>query len=282
MKFLKSLLAGTLSMTMVIFASPASADTILLSSTPRTGYFDLGDAPDIYGTTYDPTVVGSNGARHADGTNLYLGGSPTTGGAPDYETNTIPAIPPAGFATWDDLNGAVDEEKGVTFRGSFTQQFGTTMCNSNPLFYQSGCWGKVEVAVTVNRSAYSGSVFLDGWLDWAHDGTFDQTGLEHILTDSWDPTALGAWGSDTQTFTYWFLDGEGPTGPFYARFRVSEAANTPTGARGFGEVEDYGGLGHAQGVPEIDATSSTSALALLLGSLALLGERRRRRSSTAA
>ena len=214
MKYLKScVLASTLSMSMAAFAGPA-VDPILFSSIPLQGYYDFGDAPDSYGTTYDPNVLGSNGARHADGTKLYLGSS-TAGGAPDYETNTVPAAPPDGFAKWDDLNGSVipNEETGVAFRGSFTQNGGTTMCNSDPLFYQSGCWGKVDVTVTVNDRSNSGPVFLDGWLDWGHDGTFDETGFEHILTAKWDPTDLTGWASDTQTFTYWFYDGPGPNGP---------------------------------------------------------------------
>lgn len=263
------LLLGVLATAMLSLAGPASAD-IQFSSTPQPGYFDFGDAPDSYGTT-----LAANGARHSDGTTLFLGG---VGGAPDYSTDTVAAPFYGALALWDDQNGPVvpNEEAGVQFLGSYTQKFGSTMCNANPLTYVAGCWGKVDITITVDRTNYTGgSVFLDGWLDWAHDGTFATTGLEHIVSDSWDAAALNSWTGDTMTFSYWFLDGGGPTGPFYARFRVSEAVNNPTGAAALGEVEDYGGLGHAQ-VPEIDPASGGNALALLVGSLALIGARRQR------
>ena len=267
---------GTLAVAMLALAGPASAD-IQYSSTPQAGYFDFGDAPDSYGTT-----LAHNGARAADGTALYLG-SPTTGGAPDYETDAIPAVYP-GKAISDDLTGmaGLAEETGVKFLGSFTQKFGNTMCNSNPLTYVASCWGKVEITVTALRNLYAGgSVYLDGWLDWGHDGSFATTGLEHIVSDSWSATDLSTWTSDTRTFTYWFLDNTGPEGPFYARFRISEAPNAPTGASAYGEVEDYGGLGHGQ-TPEIDPASGGNALAMLIGGVALMAERRRRAHKSSA
>lgn len=275
LKFRKPiLLVGPLVVSMLALSNPASAD-VQYSNTPQAGYYDFGGAPDSYGTS-----LAADGARHADGTALYLGpvtdsfGKP---GAPIYQTDGIPA-PSYGIPAT-----STGRENGVSFLGSYSQIGGTPCAGGNPLFYWTDCWGKVDVTVTVDRAHYTGgSVFLDGWIDWAHDGSFANTGLEHILSASWDATAVSNWASDTQTFTFWFLDGGGPNGPFYARFRVSESANLATGAKAFGEVEDYGGLLHGQGTPEIDPASSGSALALLVGGFLLMSERRRRSGQTSA
>lgn len=223
--------------------------------------YGFGGAPDTYGTT-----LAANGARTLDGAGLRLG---TLG--PALVTDATPALA-YGAQIPDPVLTTSD---GVAFLGSYTQNGGTDLCSPDVLFYMSGCYGKVRVTVTVGAGFENRPIYLDGWIDWAHNGTFDG-GFEHILGQSWTGLAAGQY-----SFDYWFLDGAGPNGPFYARFRLSaddtdQGVNAATGLRQYGEVEDYGGLHHGQGVPEIDTSAAGGALGLLIGSILLLGERRRR------
>ena len=264
-----------------MMALPGLASAIQYSATPQAGFWDFGDAPDSYGTT-----LANNGARHADGTHEWLGTQPT-----DYETDGQPAIAYGDSAINDDSTGTTqDDEDGVTFLGSFLDQAGTMGPSTPSNVYFAGQWGKVAITISVaDQSRYdiTHQLYLDGWFDWGHDGHFDEDGTiglgsEHVISAIIDPSTWGA-GVFTKTLDFTFLNGDGPTGPFYARFRLNydEGVNAATGAKNTGEVEDYGGcsLGqpcHGQGVPEIDAASGTGAITLLLGSLGLVAERRRR------
>jgi hypothetical protein len=265
-------------------ALPGMALAVSYSAVPQASFWDFGDAPESYGTT-----LANNGARHADGTHEWLGSQ-----APDYETDGQPATVVAPPAISDDnLGPAPDDEDGVTFLGSFYDQAGTQPIASFPgfdTFYSSNHWGKVAITISVaDQSRYDSThhLYLDGWFDWGHDGHFDENGTiglgsEHVISAIIDPTTWGT-GVLIKTLDFTFLNGDGPTGPFYARFRLNfdEGANAATGVKSTGEVEDYGGCTtgqpcHGQGAPEIDAASGAGALTLLLGSLGLLAERRRR------
>lgn len=232
---------------------------------------DFGDAPDSYGTT-----LANNGARHGAGGPVYLGSV-----APDYEADGTPALFYGAKAIGDDINGSAGflEESGVQFIGSFFDAAGTT-AYGNAGGYYAGYWGKVVVTLhATDHANLTDKIYLDGWLDFGHNGIFgDQSGTtskgnwtENIVSSVIDPTQ---WASDEQSFTFMFLNGSGPTGPFYSRFRVNYGGgtNAPTGYQANGEVEDYGGLLHAQYCPE------PASNYLLLGAfLALTGVYRLRR-----
>ena len=223
---------------------------------------DYGDALVSYGS---PSHV-------IDNTLVYLGGV-----APDAELSPLWA-----FDSRGDNDSGTDDEEGVTFKGSWYDIAGTESCGPDPfdpLLYRSGCWGKVDVAVTILDLAV-GSIFLDGWLDYSHNGVFgDSEGdivwgplpgthwSEHIISSVLDPTVLGV---GTHVLPYTFMNGEGPDGPFYARFRVSygQGPNVPDDARDNGEVEDYGGsLRHGQ-------TPTPATGWLIVAGLLALGRRR--------
>ena len=152
------------------------------------------------------------------------------------------------------------------------------------MFIQGGYWGKVEVSVNVSDFASGrydvNHLYLDGWLDFGHNGAFgDQSGVavfgpaagtswsEHIVSAVLDPkTWSNGSGSDSVKLTYTFVNGEGPSGPFYARFRLNygEGANTPTGAYNTGSIQDFGDIKH--GSPGQDTPEPPTAL-LLFGGL---------------
>lgn len=253
--FLECLVASA----MLAMTGGAAAQT---SSTPM----DYGDAPDKYGTTF-----GSDGARHADGSKVYLGKT-----APDYEADGKPALNYGDLASFDDTDNSNDED-GVQYIGSFYDKDGTQSYGV-PGTYYGGYWGKVIVTIHLDRTLLlnpNNFVYLDGWLDFGHNGAFgDQTGSfggpngtpwsELIVSDK---IAFSEFQSDEQSFTYTFMNGQGPEGPFYSRFRVNynEGANSPKGLMNTGEVEDVGGLGHGQ-VPLPEPSSNW----LLFGALMAL------------
>lgn len=103
--------------------------------------FDLGDAPDPVGATLGryPTLIASNGARHAPGSIVYLGASI------DMELEGQPN----GTATGDDA-AQTDDENGVLLPAVLLQRFTST--------------------VTVTASAVGK---LDAWIDFDRDGVFE-------------------------------------------------------------------------------------------------------------
>ncbi|MEZ0472973.1 GEVED domain-containing protein, partial [Luteimonas sp. C3_2_a3] len=111
-------------------------------------FYDWGDAPNSYGT-----LLAGNGARHA-----IVAGSPYLGaGLPDFE---VDGQPNAG-ATGDNSVGT-DDEDGVTVPA-------------------------VPVGATVQIEVTAGNVgpgtLLQGWIDWAGDGSFAQAG-DQVLVDA--------------------------------------------------------------------------------------------------
>ena len=177
---------------------------------------DFGDAPDSYST-----LVTANGPLHKIVDGLLLGATL------DDEGNGQPSA----NADGDDLNGAVDDEDGVTL----------------PATWIPGQNYTVPVAVT-------GSGFLDAWFDWNRDGDFLDAG-EQVATNQ--AVSTGTTNLSVTAPATWVT-----SDPSYARFRlcaISGECSTPTGAATSGEVEDYrltivgDDFGDA-----VDATASTA------------------------
>jgi len=233
---------------------PGISNAISYSANPASGYYDFGDNPDSYQTT-----LANNGARHEDGTFEWLGII-----TPDYEDDGQPSV----WSDQDDLTGPVpDDEDGVTFLGTYLDQAGTQLYDPN--MYWGGLYGKVDILASVSqwdsgRYNQDDLLYVDAWIDWTHDGDYADSGImptgqyagqnwsEHIISFTTDPST---WGQNSMLFPETFLNGWGPPGPMYARFRLSydEGVNPSAGFKAWGEVEDYGGdvLKHAQApIPE--------------------------------
>ncbi len=163
---------------------------------------DFGDAPASYGT------AGAGAASHG----VIAGYS--LGGAIDAETDGAPS---AG-ADGDDLAGTPDDEDGVAFPGGMAM---------------AAACATTSVDVTLTNGAGVAGAFLDGWIDFNNDGTFDHP-AEHLFGGT--STALAA-GNNTLTYT---VPCDVVPADSYARFRLSAAGGLgATGAATEGEVEDY-------------------------------------------
>lgn len=163
-----------------------------ITGTVQASRFDYGDAPDTYGTTR-----GAGGAQH-----LLIGA--TLGALRDYESDGRPNA----NADGDDQNG-LDDEDGVQFLSLFAP-------NVN---------ARIEVAAPAGG-------FLDAWIDWDQNGTFDPN--EQIATNL--VMTIGANQLSIQ------VPANALPGTTYARFRIADAADHvtgPTGRADSGEVEDY-------------------------------------------
>ncbi len=163
------------------------------------GRFDFGDAPD---QPY-PTLLASNGARHLINPKVYLGSKI------DADPNGQPTINAKG----DDIADGSDDEDGVHF-----------VTGMNP-----GDFALVDVEASIDG-------FLDAWVDFNQDGTWDST--EQIAT-----SAGLIPGVNTIDF---FVPGDAfpmPSRPAYSRFRFSTHGGlAPHGMAKDGEVEDYAHL----------------------------------------
>ncbi|WP_187775860.1 GEVED domain-containing protein [Luteimonas suaedae] len=163
---------------------------------PDDCFYDWGDAPNSYAT-----LLAGNGARHtivAD--SPYLGAS-----LPDFE---IDGQPNAG-ATGDDSIGTGDEDGAVV--------------------------PALSVGATVQIEVAAGNVgpgtLLQGWIDWAGDGSFAQAG-DQVLVDT-------AVVSGINTFDI-AVPATATVGTTYARFRIANQAGLGfVGLAGSGEVEDH-------------------------------------------
>ena len=154
---------------------------------------DFGDAPDTYHTT-----LANNGPYHAVIAGFSLGATE------DSEPDGQPSVA---------ANGDGADEDGVTVTG--------------PLL---ACSAK---AITVNLTNTAGIAApkLDAWIDFDHDGTFDDP-RDRVATSQ----ALAS-GANTVTIN---VPCDAKLGPSYARFRLSSTGTpAPTGAAIDGEVEDY-------------------------------------------
>lgn len=156
---------------------------------------DYGDAPDSYQTT-----VAAGGPSHGLSNGLGLGA------LVDRETNGIPTATALG----DDLNN-LDDEDGVSLL--------------SPL----GPGGVANLSV-VTRNTTGDPAFLQGWIDFDANGTFDAS--EQVFTD----VSLGA-GTSTLSVN---VPSSAVVGSTYARFRYSPTPGLGVGGEAdSGEVEDY-------------------------------------------
>ena len=157
------------------------------------GAMDYGDAPAPY-----PTLLADNGARHRQTTpGLYLGSRV------DTETTVTTNLE----ATADDTRGTPNDEDGVTF-GTLARGASAT------------------ITVVASQAGY-----LDAWIDWDGDGTWEPAERIH-------PSRALPAGTTQLTVS---VPAGARVGNTYARFRFSssQVALEPTGTAADGEVEDY-------------------------------------------
>ena len=219
--------------------------------------FDFGGAPpNNPATNTYGTYLAKNGSSEYE----CLGSSD-----PVYQLEATPA------ASYGVPVPAEGSGNGVRFLGSFLDQAGTQFVTD---IYRAGLYGKVEVDVNVSdyqsvRYDSTHKLYLDGWLDFGHNGVFgDQSGTyaglawnEHIVSKVLDPST---WGSNGKTLAYTFVNGPGPNGPFYARFRLNydEGVNTPIGVYNTGSIQDFGG-----DIKEVQETPEPSSILLIFAGL---------------
>lgn len=245
--------------TKAIFSMLAMAT--LATSASAGPIADYGDAPASYGDAWA-----------LDGSRVYLGSV-----APDYEAAPYYAAAYGVPAIGDESNGTAGmfEENGVQFLGSYSDSAGTIPWGYNRNVYYAGHWGKATFTVhATDHTSLSSLIYVDGWIDWGHDGSFQETNFEHVVSMTLDPQSSVTWSGDDATITAMFWIGYGPNGPFYSRFRVNygEGVNAATGQTLTGEVEDFGDLLHGQECPE-----PAGNLLLLGGLIPLFAARQWRR-----
>jgi len=176
--------------------------TMQIVQTPASGW-DFGDAPDGIGSNSFPTLLNSNGARHAIVPGIYLGNFV------DTESDGQPNLASIG----DDMDlvypSAGDDEDGVTFTSQII----------------SGSTVTIVVATSVDG-------YLDAWMDFNGDGQWTAT-AEHIFTSA--PVA-----AVTNNLSFNIPTSAAP-GTSYIRFRFRDYDNPLNydGACENGEVEDY-------------------------------------------
>ncbi|TWU02299.1 PKD domain-containing protein [Stieleria varia] len=158
--------------------------------------FDFGDA----GSTY-PTTILQDGARH-----IPVG--PQLGAYRDAEFDNIVTSSSNG----DDLNGAADDEDGVTF--------------------QRLTAGQQQASLGVD--VRGGNAKLDAWIDFNADGDWDDSG-ERIANS----ILVGNAGDGTYTITF-NVPANAVIGNTQSRFRLSTIGGlSPRGIAPNGEVEDH-------------------------------------------
>lgn len=190
--------------------SNATAELGIGAPNPPVFSLDFGDAPDpLY-----PTLLVNDGARHG-------AAGPRLGSTRDFEIDGQPNA----NATGDDnamTTTTVSDEDGVTFLSSIMASTSTTTTAS--------------VAIDL-QNADPNSNFLDAWLDLNHDGDWDDSN-EQILV-SFDLGTTN--GLQIVQFTIPRDTGTNvEVGATFARFRLSTSGGLlPTGFAGNGEVEDY-------------------------------------------
>ncbi|MCP5089621.1 MAG: hypothetical protein GY949_01720, partial [Gammaproteobacteria bacterium] len=175
--------------------------------------YDYGDVPDTYGTTN-----GADGARHL------LDGTTYLGGRVDSENDGQPSV----NADADDTNhnpaASSDDEDGITFL--------------TPILPGQ------EFRIEVTAQTAAGTGYLNAWVDFDGNGTFE-TG-ERLAIGADTEHALSN-GTTTLTFTAPGLTTDPPfPTTLYSRFRFTPDAGAATSSTTLatdtpplGEVEDY-------------------------------------------
>jgi hypothetical protein len=163
---------------------------------------DWGDAPEPAVAAGYPTTAGNNGANHVIG-GPWLG---DTTDNPDAE----PDGQPDPNALGDDNDGN-DDEDGVQM----------------PVLIQGQ---PTTVPLEVN-GAPAGGAWVDGWIDWNGDMTWDDAS-ERVLLGGPVPDGVYSFGVMAPLGSV--------VGQTFARFRISSVGGlSPTGPAPDGEVEDY-------------------------------------------
>ncbi|MEM7049860.1 MAG: IPTL-CTERM sorting domain-containing protein [Acidobacteriota bacterium] len=181
-----------------------SADPTL---TPLDPGEDFGDAPDSYGTT-----LAANGPNHRIVTGFRLGSLEDA--EPDGQDSAD--------ALGDDGDSQGDDEDGVDIVGGMP----------------GACTSGNQLMVNLTNEAGLATAFLDGWIDWNGNGSFDHP-AEHLFGGT--SAALGP-ASGTFPLTYSAPCDATPQAVTFARFRLSSAGSLlPTGSAAVadGEVEDF-------------------------------------------
>jgi hypothetical protein len=190
---------------------------------------DFGDAPDL-GPGYGPgdyaTTAADNGPSHEVSSALYIGT-----GRPDPDAIANPSV----RADGDDNNTGTDDEDGVR-NPILDLNFTVT---SHP-----------SVSLLVTNRTGNQAATLHGWIDFNGDGVFDNQTEYTSAPVVGPPTANN---EDPQPEDGYFenvaIELQFPQlltsfhGTTYARFRLAlasdQAAASPVGPAGIGEVEDY-------------------------------------------
>lgn len=176
---------------------------------PAEGARDYGDAPDIF-----TTLQASGGPAHVITPALRLGASV------DMDADGQPEV----HARGDDLDGDGDDEDGVIFNA--------------PLV------AGLQATVTVTASAAG---FLDAWIDFNGDFTFDHRPLAPEVNEYLVDTIVGHPAPGTSyplvpgpNVIRFFVPNFVKSQPTFARFRFSTGGGLlPGGLANDGEVEDY-------------------------------------------
>ena len=172
---------------------------------------DFGDAPDAVGTPFQyPTMLGGasgNPARHvvvANGPRL----GPVIDTEPDGQQNL--------GANGDDVNGAPDDEDGVTVAGTPFENYVLVPGTNAP--------------IQISNPGANG--LLNAWFDWNRDGDWNDPG-EQVATSVPAPAGVTNLAVPVPNTVPANVQ-------IYSRFRINTTgALAPTGLAQNGEVEDY-------------------------------------------
>ena len=170
-----------------------------VSSYTYTRAYDYGDAPSIYGVANHEIYVLLTGGVYTK--YVYMGS------AVDPES----ANQASAFADGDDSNG-IDDEDGVTYP---------------PMIKGTN----VTIPVVVTWQGVVTYAFLFAWIDWNADGDFN---------DANEQIANGVFVNSSTTINLSVsVPSSAVAGATFARFRIGDYVNSPSGFNPFGEVEDY-------------------------------------------
>ncbi|WP_146143546.1 GEVED domain-containing protein [Photobacterium phosphoreum] len=176
------------------------------------GTFDLGDAPDTYGTDRTNASGEGIGPMHIPSATIFLGTNAT-----DAEANGfVDGIDDNGLAQDDDLAG-VNDEDGVTIPAVMSAEPGSTETLT------------VRVHTDVDATVYA-------WLDFDRDGVFD------VVTEAATPVSITAVNDDTDVTLTFTTPNDVLDGGSYVRVRIcstTTVCSTPHDVASDGEVEDH-------------------------------------------
>gem|GEM_PF-695905 len=201
------------------FTVPSAAATAAIGARFRlssiatpgdTGIAGTGEVED-YIITVQPASDHGDFSRFANASS-YNSSALSIGDLEDTEITAVTNL----AATGDDITN-INDEDGVTLQAILVQ-------------------GQAGVAVTVKLNNSTGApAYLNGWVDFNNNGVITDAG-EQVISDV---VVSDGTAGDYQTF-YFDVPSTATVGTVGARFRLTSVATPgPTGASGFGEVEDY-------------------------------------------